>query len=100
MPESTGRYFYDLLFFVVVSVLLLNLIFGIIIDTFSSLRENANQQVADADPDPDLHLLILSLSLSLPLCLFICLSPRLSASCACVCLSLFLMQLAPTPDLP
>ena len=45
VPESTGRYFYDLLFFVVVSVLLLNLIFGIIIDTFSSLRENANQQV-------------------------------------------------------
>jgi len=34
-----GRAAYDLLFFVVVIVLLLNIVFGIIIDTFAQLRE-------------------------------------------------------------
>ena len=33
------RYFYDLTFFVVVSILMLNLLFGIIIDAFGNLRD-------------------------------------------------------------
>lgn len=43
-PFTLGRYVFDLAFFVVVSTLLLNLIFGMIIDTFSSLRESAREQ--------------------------------------------------------
>ena len=42
--KTLGRYFFDLAFFVVVTIGLLNLIFGIIIDTFSSLREKANEE--------------------------------------------------------
>jgi hypothetical protein len=38
------RYLYDLTFFVVVTIGLLNLIFGIIIDTFSSIREKAAEE--------------------------------------------------------
>lgn len=38
------RYLYDLCFFVVVTIGLLNLIFGIIIDTFSSIREKAYEE--------------------------------------------------------
>merc|ERR1711871_905704 len=49
MDEMSGgkfvaRFFYDLLFFVVVLILLLNIIFGIIIDQFGQLRD---QQVAN-----------------------------------------------------
>ena len=50
-PSSTNtrafavRTLYDLAFFVVVLVLLLNIIFGIIIDTFSELRSKANEKV-------------------------------------------------------
>ena len=40
------RFVFDLMFFVVVIVLLLNIIFGIIIDTFSSERENMNEKIA------------------------------------------------------
>jgi len=48
-PSLTGektiaRFAFDLAFFVVVTIGLLNLIFGIIIDTFSSLREKANEE--------------------------------------------------------
>jgi hypothetical protein len=42
--KTLGRYVFDLAFFVVVTIGLLNLIFGIIIDTFSSLREKANEE--------------------------------------------------------
>jgi hypothetical protein len=38
------RYLFDLAFFVVVTIGLLNLIFGIIIDTFSSIREKAAEE--------------------------------------------------------
>ena len=37
--EFTARIVYDVAFFVFISVLLLNIIFGIIIDTFGNLRE-------------------------------------------------------------
>jgi hypothetical protein len=43
-PKTLARYAFDLAFFVVVTIGLLNLIFGIIIDTFSSLRERANEK--------------------------------------------------------
>jgi len=40
-----GRMFFDLAFFIIVLVLLLNIIFGIILDTFSNLRETAKEQL-------------------------------------------------------
>jgi hypothetical protein len=40
----TGRLIFDLLFFIGVLVLLLNIIFGIILDTFSELREDAKEK--------------------------------------------------------
>ena len=40
--KAVGRLVFDLLFFVVVTFGLLNLLFGIIVDTFSSLREQSN----------------------------------------------------------
>jgi len=49
-PEVTddmaywARLLFDLSFFIIVIVLLLNIIFGIILDTFSSLREAQNQE--------------------------------------------------------
>lgn len=42
--DAVGRYLFDLLFFVTVTILLLNLIFGIIIDTFSFLRDQTKEQ--------------------------------------------------------
>jgi hypothetical protein len=42
-PNTTGFYFraiFDLTFFIIVITILLNIIFGIIIDTFSQLRED------------------------------------------------------------
>eukprot|EP00613_Pedinella_sp_CCMP2098_P016111 CAMPEP_0171751452 /NCGR_PEP_ID=MMETSP0991-20121206/42020_1 /TAXON_ID=483369 /ORGANISM="non described non described, Strain CCMP2098" /LENGTH=276 /DNA_ID=CAMNT_0012352629 /DNA_START=460 /DNA_END=1290 /DNA_ORIENTATION=+ len=44
--KTIWRHAYDLAFFVVITIGLLNLIFGIIIDTFSSLREKANEERA------------------------------------------------------
>jgi hypothetical protein len=43
--HAVGRYIFDLLFFVIITILLLNLIFGIILDTFSSMRERASDQL-------------------------------------------------------
>jgi len=40
-----SRLLFDLSFFIVVIVLLLNIIFGIILDTFSSLREAQNEKI-------------------------------------------------------
>ena len=41
--ESTnlwlGRFFYDILFFTLINIIMLNIIMGIIVDTFSSLRK-------------------------------------------------------------
>jgi hypothetical protein len=42
--KFVGRALYDLLFFIIVIVLLLNIVFGIIIDTFASLRESQGEQ--------------------------------------------------------
>ena len=42
--RTLGRYAFDLAFFAVVTIGLLNLIFGIIVDTFSSIREHENQE--------------------------------------------------------
>ena len=36
------RFFYDLTFFILIVIIWLNLIFGIIIDTFGTLREEKN----------------------------------------------------------
>jgi len=44
-----GRFFFDLSFFIVVIIILLNVIFGIIIDTFASMRE------ADDERNFDMH---------------------------------------------
>lgn len=40
----TARIAYDVCFFVVIIVLLLNIIFGIIIDTFGQLREESSEK--------------------------------------------------------
>lgn len=49
--QRTGMMFartvFDLMFFIIVLVLLLNIIFGIILDTFSDLREKAKEQHED-----------------------------------------------------
>jgi hypothetical protein len=49
--QQTGLMFartiFDLMFFIIVLVLLLNIIFGIILDTFSDLREKAKEQNED-----------------------------------------------------
>jgi len=42
-----GRFAYDLSFFVVVIIILLNVIFGIIIDTFSAMREMTESKISD-----------------------------------------------------
>ena len=42
-----ARTMFDLMFFIIVLVLLLNIIFGIILDTFSDLREKAKEQNED-----------------------------------------------------
>jgi hypothetical protein len=34
-----GRFFFDLSFFILIIIILLNIIFGIIIDTFAELRD-------------------------------------------------------------
>ena len=40
------RTVFDLLFFIVVLVLLLNIIFGIVLDTFATMREESNERKA------------------------------------------------------
>lgn len=41
-PNFFGRVVYDLSFFVLINVIILNLIFGVIIDTFADLRSEKN----------------------------------------------------------
>jgi len=46
--ELWWRFFiFNMLFFVTISIILLNIIFGVIIDTFSALREESNMKLAD-----------------------------------------------------
>jgi len=42
--ELGPRYMADFLYFVIVLIILLNIVFGIIIDTFSELRDNKNER--------------------------------------------------------
>jgi inositol 1,4,5-triphosphate receptor type 1 len=46
-PRFIKRFIYDLSNFVVVIIILLNIIFGIIIDTFASMRESDDERRAD-----------------------------------------------------
>merc|ERR1712057_92580 len=41
------RFFFDLSFFIIIVIVLLNVIFGIIIDTFASLREQMEATILD-----------------------------------------------------
>ena len=41
------RYFYDLIFFASINIVFLNIIFGIIVDTFAELREKKNKMDED-----------------------------------------------------
>merc|ERR1719502_287346 len=41
------RFFFDISFFVIVIIILLNVIFGIIIDTFSAMREMTESKISD-----------------------------------------------------
>lgn len=41
------RFFYDLLFFASINIVFLNIIFGIIVDTFAELRESKNKMDED-----------------------------------------------------
>jgi len=41
-PSYLARFFYDLTFFLLIIVIWMNIIFGIIIDTFASLRDFKN----------------------------------------------------------
>jgi hypothetical protein len=49
MSDQTmgDRYWMDLAFFVIILIVLLNIVFGIIIDTFSELREEKKEKLAD-----------------------------------------------------
>jgi len=42
--ELGDRYMTDLLYFIIVGIILLNIVFGIIIDTFSELRDDKNER--------------------------------------------------------
>jgi len=46
-PLFWGRFVYDLAYFIVIIVVLLNVIFGIILDTFGELRDDRNQKSQD-----------------------------------------------------
>jgi len=46
-PDFTERYFFDLLYFITMMIILLNLIFGIIIDTFAELRDQKRMKDHD-----------------------------------------------------
>ena len=43
-PFFTARVIYDMLFFFIVIIIVLNLIFGVIIDTFADLRAEKQQK--------------------------------------------------------
>ena len=43
-PFFTARVIYDMLFFFIVIIIVLNLIFGVIIDTFADLRSEKQQK--------------------------------------------------------
>jgi len=45
--EFLKRFFFDLTYFVIVIIILLNVIFGIIIDTFASMREADDERTTD-----------------------------------------------------
>lgn len=40
--QGAGRFFFDVLFFLILIVIFLNIVFGIIVDTFAELREQRN----------------------------------------------------------
>jgi inositol 1,4,5-triphosphate receptor type 3 len=46
-PLFYGRFFYDMVFFIIVKLLLLNMINGIIVQTFSDLRESDDMKQED-----------------------------------------------------
>lgn len=47
-PDLWAQFFvFNTLFFVTINIILLNIIFGVIIDTFSALREDLNTKLAD-----------------------------------------------------
>ena len=41
--KYAGRFFFDILFFIISSVILFNILFGIIIDTFAQIRDQQNE---------------------------------------------------------
>lgn len=43
----TGRFFFDLLFFIFVNLILLGIFFGIIVDSFAEFRDNMNKRQKD-----------------------------------------------------
>merc|ERR1719487_1637114 len=47
MDNFLARFFFDLSFFCVILVILMNVIFGIIIDTFSALRDMTETKIND-----------------------------------------------------
>ena len=42
-----GRWFFDLSYFILITFILLNIIFGIIIDTFADLRDQKKAELKD-----------------------------------------------------
>lgn len=46
-PDYAARVIFDLSFFIVIIVILINLIFGVIIDTFSELRDERESILED-----------------------------------------------------
>merc|ERR1711881_797704 len=46
-PNYLARMFYDLSFFIIIIIILLNVIFGIIIDTFAAMREEYESKLED-----------------------------------------------------
>jgi len=42
IPFYSQRVLYDVSFFIIINIIWLNIIFGIIIDTFAELRDNKN----------------------------------------------------------
>ena len=47
MKFSIGRVFFDGLYNLLVAIILVNIVAGIIIDTFGSLREKENEKILD-----------------------------------------------------
>ena len=52
-PSKRGaffaRYFYDVIFFLIIKLAILNVVYGIIIDTFAHLREVKNDKEEDME---------------------------------------------------